>query len=318
MAAVTCAVLILPLLIFSMPGCCFAAASATKTEAINFTASAKPTYQSNINALLNSLSQAANQSAPPTFYHTSVANDTSSAVYGLYLCRGDVTDTACRDCVNAAASALSGKCTRGKQAVVWYDQCIIRYSNKSFLGRLDTSNNYTSALNSTVEVNSVLLNQVLSATATKAASGSTLAKFATEQTELDGSHTVNVEGQCTPDLTAGDCNQCLSKCIGLLPECCANKQGGRVLFPSCNLRYQLYLVAPSPAPQDGIPPPTPAGAANQGSPGKEGKPSSDRRYLPGIISGSVLGVLMLFLTIALWFCLQQKKAKRASEGKSEY
>jgi hypothetical protein len=59
--------------------------------------------------------------------------------------------------------------------------------------------------------------------------------------------------QCTPDLSSTDCNSCLQAAINRLPICCGGKQGGRALFPSCNVRYELYKfynesTAPAPAP----------------------------------------------------------------------
>ena len=46
--------------------------------------------------------------------------------------------------------------------------------------------------------------------------------------------------QCTPDLNSTGCNSCLLAAINLLPWCCSGKQGGRIVFPSCNIRYELY------------------------------------------------------------------------------
>lgn len=46
--------------------------------------------------------------------------------------------------------------------------------------------------------------------------------------------------QCTPDLSPNDCRTCLNSAVESLPLCCDGKVGGRVLFPSCKLRYELY------------------------------------------------------------------------------
>ncbi|OAP04146.1 hypothetical protein AXX17_AT3G23600 [Arabidopsis thaliana] len=46
--------------------------------------------------------------------------------------------------------------------------------------------------------------------------------------------------QCTKDLSAKNCSVCLSYILSKLPKCCKGKQGGRVLSPSCNFRYELY------------------------------------------------------------------------------
>jgi hypothetical protein len=55
------------------------------------------TYQSNLNRLLASLTSNANRSMG--FYNTTVSSGNSvDKVYGLFLCRGDLTADACRNC----------------------------------------------------------------------------------------------------------------------------------------------------------------------------------------------------------------------------
>ncbi|KAF9672193.1 hypothetical protein SADUNF_Sadunf11G0015200 [Salix dunnii] len=39
---------------------------------------------------------------------------------------------------------------------------------------------------------------------------------------------------CTPDLSASACRDCLYNASGLIPQCCNARQGGRVIYPSCN------------------------------------------------------------------------------------
>ncbi|MED6188982.1 hypothetical protein PIB30_091161 [Stylosanthes scabra] len=47
---------------------------------------------------------------------------------------------------------------------------------------------------------------------------------------------------CTSDLSLEDCISCLDGLINSnLPECRAGKQGGRVLYSNCNIRFEIYL-----------------------------------------------------------------------------
>ncbi|KAJ6893255.1 hypothetical protein NC652_027316 [Populus alba x Populus x berolinensis] len=46
--------------------------------------------------------------------------------------------------------------------------------------------------------------------------------------------------RCTPDLSTSDCNQCLLVANLSLSICCNNMRGVRVLFPSCNFRFDNY------------------------------------------------------------------------------
>ena len=66
--------------------------------------------------------------------------------------------------------------------------------------------------------------------------------------------------QCTPDLSGTDCNNCLQDAIKILPSCCSGKQGGRIVFPSCNLRYELYQFYETVAT---VPPPSPGTLEHQ-------------------------------------------------------
>ncbi|XP_039158339.1 cysteine-rich receptor-like protein kinase 10 [Eucalyptus grandis] len=62
--------------------------------------------------------------------------------------------------------------------------------------------------------------------------------------------------QCTPDLTAWDCNKCLQNANGYLVE---GKQGGRTLTPSCIVMYESYpFYNASALPVSAPPPPPPA------------------------------------------------------------
>ena len=88
-------------------------------------------------------------------------------------------------------------------------------------------------------------------------------KFGTNKVNISAFQTLYSLVQCTPDLSSTDCNLCLQTAINRLPICCGGKQGGRVLFPSCNIIYELYRFYNTPGLQP-PPPPTSVG-------GQEGK-----------------------------------------------
>jgi len=77
--------------------------------------------------------------------------------------------------------------------------------------------------------------------------------------------------QCTPDLSTSDCNQCLLLANLSLSICCNNNRGVRVLFPSCNFRFDNYsffnevafdaMVARPPSTPVALPPPSPGSRA---------------------------------------------------------
>ena len=83
-------------------------------------------YQYNLNSLLSSLSS--NAMTQSGFYNTSVGKRPGSSVYGLFLCpcmprlHGNRNQSDCR-------SVLLPHSPIEKEAVIWYDECMLRYSN---------------------------------------------------------------------------------------------------------------------------------------------------------------------------------------------
>ncbi|KAL6269310.1 hypothetical protein ACE6H2_026221 [Prunus campanulata] len=160
------------------------------------------TFKSNLNQLLSTLSSNANRNDTAGFY-----NAMFGTAYGLFLCRGDVSTRVCEECVANATSEALLSCPDNQQVVFWYDNC--------------------------TELVTTLDNLV-----PKAANASY--KFATEKKTFTAnmiSFTVYSLGQCTQDLSAADCNACLRKGATQLVR---GKQGGRVLYPSCNVRFEIY------------------------------------------------------------------------------
>ncbi|XP_008237551.2 PREDICTED: putative receptor-like protein kinase At4g00960 [Prunus mume] len=196
------------------------------------------TLKSNLNQLLSTLSSNSNRNDTAGFY-----NATVGTAYGLFLCRRDVSACVCEECVANATSIALQRCHDNQQAVVWYDDCMLRYSNQPFYSEASTSPRlvtWSSKLTQYVE-ELALFNYVLVRTldnlVLKAANASD--KFETEEVNFTDriSLTVYSLGQCTQDLSAADCNVCLRKAVAQLEP---NKRGGRVLYPSCNVRFEMY------------------------------------------------------------------------------
>ena len=80
-------------------------------------------YKSNLKDLLDSLYSKALQN--DSFYNSTSANGSS---YGLFLCRGDVSNSAFQTCVSLARDYITSYCPTGTSAIVWYNECMLRYS----------------------------------------------------------------------------------------------------------------------------------------------------------------------------------------------
>ncbi|KAL5081058.1 hypothetical protein RYX36_009479 [Vicia faba] len=194
--------------------------------------------------LLSSLSSKSNENTE--FYNTTgtaINSSDSDDAYGLFMCRGDVPSQLCHECIVNATQKLSSDsdCSLSKRAVIWYNECMVRYSNNSFFSTV-----YTSPGVSMINTNNVstpksfmpLLSLTMNQTAEKAANNNKM--YATNEAKVSKFQTLYCLAQCTPGLSPNDCRTCLSAGIDYLPRCCDGKQGGRVLFPSCNVRYELY------------------------------------------------------------------------------
>ncbi|KAG5516579.1 hypothetical protein RHGRI_037333 [Rhododendron griersonianum] len=111
--------------------CPKATLSTTSTYAPN------STYQTNLNTLLSVISS--NSNASNGFYNFTAGSRPLDVAYGLFLCRGDISATACRHCIAYAAGDVVERCPRSKRAGIWYDECMLRYSNVSIFSTLDTT-----------------------------------------------------------------------------------------------------------------------------------------------------------------------------------
>ncbi|KAF3966157.1 hypothetical protein CMV_009726 [Castanea mollissima] len=85
------------------------------------------TYHSNLKDLLFSLSS--NSTREIGFYNNTVGQNPETSVYGLFLCRGDLTPDACQDCVSTATNEIVQQyCPAEKVALPW------KNSQQSFCG----------------------------------------------------------------------------------------------------------------------------------------------------------------------------------------
>nr|TKR90597.1 hypothetical protein D5086_0000231760 [Populus alba] len=215
-------------------------------------------YEANLNILLSSLAGNATRNDINGFYNASIGHGVYE-VYGLFLCRGDVSVEVCRECVNLARNEVVQRCPIEKEAIIWYDQCFLRYSNSNIFSSLSqTPSVYmfnTQNITVDVEFNKLLVNTISDAVTVAARAPSGEKKLATKKEIYTAFESLYVLVQCTPDLSKNDCNQCLLQAILSISVCCNNKRGVRILFPSCNFRYENYsfynqaaVVAMSPPP----------------------------------------------------------------------
>ncbi|CAJ2651013.1 unnamed protein product [Trifolium pratense] len=202
------------------------------------------TLNTNLNVLLNSLTTNASQQQDG-YYMTIMGFGTTSAVNGNFLCRGDINTTTCQNCVTDAAKQIKRRCNNQTEAVIWYEECLIRYTNRYFKfysiePRLNPKEGRNVSGVDFDRFNESVIG-LLNDLAVKAANSGTAKKFATGNVKITRKGMrVYGSGQCITDLTSGQCETCLRNAIGTLPQCCRSQQGAAAMLASCIVRYQLY------------------------------------------------------------------------------
>ncbi|XP_027360883.1 putative receptor-like protein kinase At4g00960 [Abrus precatorius] len=257
----------------------------------------------NLNVLLHSLTTNASQQQDG-YYMTIMGFGTTDAVNGVFLCRGDVNATTCQHCVADAAGEITRRCPNQTEAVIWYEECLVRYTNKYFkyysiVPRLNPRDGKNVSGVDLGRFNQSLFG-LLNELATEAANSPSAKKFATGEVELTRSQTVYGLGQCTADITNYQCETCLRNAIGTLPACCSSRQGASALLASCFVRYQLY----------------PFYSMTATSSSSSGKSRIETKTVLIIVFLSVVPIMLLFLSC---YCVRRRsKMKRRTILKENF
>ncbi|PSS24718.1 Cysteine-rich receptor-like protein kinase [Actinidia chinensis var. chinensis] len=261
------------------------------------------TYADNLDAVLASLSS--NATASAGFHNSTAGRGPPDAAYGLFLCRGDVSPATCQECVTFASTDVVERCPTSKRVTIWYDDCMLRYSNQSIFAVPDLTGG--AFLWNTQNVTDVsrfedVLGGLLRDIVNRSSIGGLGKKFATGEANFSSLQSIYALAQCTPDLTTPECNSCLVQANSNFPSCCAQARGARVLFPSCNIRYEtypFYNATAFAAPPPPVPPPPP--------PTSTGNGGLSSQVLIAIIV-PICVVILLFIVGFCW--LRRRRTKK--------
>ncbi|TXG47135.1 hypothetical protein EZV62_026429 [Acer yangbiense] len=268
----------------------------------NFTRNS--TYQSNLNLLLSSLvSNGANGSCG---FFNATAGQNPNRVYGLFQCRGDVTTSTCQDCVDSASKDATERCPTQKGGIVWYDECLVQYSDSYIFSTVQVNPNLTLRNTNNVTIEPIRFHELvlglMNEARTQAANDPK--KFATRKGNSTTPQTLYTLVQCTQVLSNSNCSRCLQQAISNLPN---GMIGGRTLYPSCYCRYELYLfynenltLSPPPAPT--LSPPSPPSPVTWPK-GKSGISSS-------IIIAIVASITVSAVLFVAGYCFLTRRARK--------
>jgi hypothetical protein len=227
------------------------------------------TYKANLNLVLSRPLSSNSTDIDNGFYNSSYG-ESPDKVYAIGLCRGDFKSDVCRNCFADSKDSLTVSCPNEKEAIVWFDECMLRYSSRNILSSMDDtlefpwmSEYYRVSDDETVQFSKDLRN-FLQNLSGRAAAGGSLRKFAVGNAAAPRFQTIYGLVQCTPDLSEQDCSRCLSGAIDNFLKSYTDRLGGRILRPSCNFRYEnssffdSTAYAPPPPPTLLPSPPTPS------------------------------------------------------------
>lgn len=193
-------------------------------------------YQLNLNILLSDLSS---QGSTRAFYN-STTGEVPNKIYGLYQCRGDVTQEVCAECIQDASQKIVLGCPLVAEAAVWYYECMLRYANHSIFSVSETYPGYATWYTRNVsnyEEFAPILATTLESVINDAAKISSMGHFATKAVNLTLFEMIYCLAQCTPDLDGFDCKNCLTTSRSTMTNSYNASVGVAIFKASCQLRY---------------------------------------------------------------------------------
>ncbi|KAL0694052.1 hypothetical protein Bca4012_061232 [Brassica carinata] len=212
----------------------------------NFTRTSS--YRSNRDTLLSTLRDRSSLES----YSNVTVGPSPNTVYGMFFCRGDISRTSCSNCVHAATLNVAETCNSHKGASIFYDECVVQYSNVSFFTLVEDAPAIRRYSPSRSLGSSDFFNQTLPGKIyeliLRAASSSQVPYFAEDQehvTQLEGSYDLEALVQCSPDLDTRNCTVCLRLAVEDFFECCSHAHLAHIIFPKCLVMYNISALQPS-------------------------------------------------------------------------
>ncbi|XP_010529593.1 PREDICTED: cysteine-rich receptor-like protein kinase 11 [Tarenaya hassleriana] len=283
------------------------------------------TYDVNRRLVLSYLPS--NVTARGGFHNASVGQE-PDRVFAVGMCIPDAKAEDCSKCIQTESDKIISSCPNQTDAYSWPGDptlCLVRYSNRSFLGSLDLWPSFPLYNTGDIGVNLTEFDRIWEGLANRmiaaASSPSKGNYYSAEIEDLPSFKRIYALMQCTSDLSPGDCNACLRQSVGDYKSCCHGKQGGVVARPSCFFRWDLYpysrafenITSTSPPPPS-LPPPPPSARFNANTTKKDDKTISTGIIVAIIIPTVVVILVLLALGIAVCW---RRKSYRAIELETE-
>ena len=126
--------------------------------------------------------------------------------------------------------------------MIFYDFCILRYSNLDFFGKVAITPSWNASGDKNISNPTDLKNsENFMMSLIQKATEKTNDLFAMDEFDLNHSEKRYGLVQCSRDLTNEGCRQCLEAMLDKVSLCCGDKQGWQVLAPSCLIKYDAFM-----------------------------------------------------------------------------
>ncbi|PSS13367.1 Cysteine-rich repeat secretory protein like [Actinidia chinensis var. chinensis] len=185
-------------------------------------------YESNVNSLLTSLVNSASAANFNNFKISVPGSGPTDIVYGLFQCRGDLSNTDCQGCVANGVSQLGTLCSDATGGALQLEGCFVKYDNTAFLGGEDKAV-VLKKCGSSIGYDSDALARRDAVMDYLAAGG--------QYFRVGGSGKVQGVVQCVQDLSMSECQDCLSEAIRRLKSECGSAAWGDMFLGKCYARY---------------------------------------------------------------------------------
>ncbi|KAJ4780045.1 cysteine-rich RECEPTOR-like kinase [Rhynchospora pubera] len=226
-------------------------------------------FESNLISLLDSLYT--NATTNGSFSALSVG-DWPNQAYGLIMCYNEYTVDYCWSCLKNVTSLARELCPGNSTASIFYDECLLRYSDKDFRSQVANFNDhyclYDANPNDPLldDTTKSLVSNLISNLSTEASQNTQLAAY--RQITTNTARNITALVQCTRDLPQDKCVQCLQSATvtdsGLSISYCSfnlTKAGMRIMYGSCYIQYESFHINFTEYPGAAAPASPPSGPA---------------------------------------------------------
>ncbi|XAR72204.1 hypothetical protein NMG60_11018768 [Bertholletia excelsa] len=185
-------------------------------------------YESNVNSIMSSIVNSASFTTYNTFKISVPGSSSSDVVYGLFQCRGDLSNSDCRYCVARAVSQLGVLCVDSTGGAIQLDGCLVKYDNVTFIG---------------VEDKTVVLRKcgpLIGYDGEELSRRDSVLDYLASGGQffrVSGSGRVRGVAQCVQDLSPSQCQDCLGEAIRRLKNDCQSAAWGDMFLGKCYARY---------------------------------------------------------------------------------